>query len=283
MTLLDTTPIQSVKARKKWHVVTLVILAVFVIAALVMADALWIEPYRIEVTHYDLQGIVKTPIKIAHLSDFHTTGVGRREKDVFRILDEEKPDIILITGDSLSDWDPSYTHVEEVYEGMHAPLGVWFVRGNFENWKPVPHERAFYAGAGVHLLMNSGALARPDLWLGGVDDPFTGHPNVDAALAGAPPDAFKILMFHAPAYFDEVAGKVNLCLAGHTHGGQVRVPFMQPLWMPKGCWPYVSGWYESHGTKMYVTRGVGMSMLPIRFDCRPEVTFLTIHPETKQN
>ena len=283
MTLLDTTPIQSVKAGRKGHVARTAILALICLAVFVIADALWIEPYRIEVTHYDLLGSVQTPIRIAHLSDFHTTGIGRRETDVFRILDEEQPDMILITGDSLSDWNPSYTHVQEVYERLHAPLGVWFVRGNFENWKPVPHERAFYAGAGVHLLMNSGALARPDIWLGGVDDPFTGHPNVDAALAGAPPGAFKILMFHAPAYLDDVAGKVNLCLAGHTHGGQVRVPFMQPLWMPKGCWPYVSGWYESSGTKMYVSRGVGMSMLPIRFDCRPEVTFLTIHPETKLN
>ncbi len=243
--------------------------------------ALWIEPYRIEVTHFDIQGNVTSPIKIAHLTDLHTNGLGRRERHVLRILDQEKPDIILITGDSLSAWDPSYSEVQEVYEKLHAPLGVWFVRGNFENWKMVPHERAFYASSGVHLLLNAGALVRPDLWLAGVDDPFTGKPNQDTALAGAPPDAFKILMFHAPAYFDEVAGRVNLCLAGHTHGGQVRVPFMAPIWMPKGCWPYVSGWYQSGNTKMYVNRGVGMSMFPIRFDCRPEVAILTILTETK--
>jgi hypothetical protein len=259
------------------------ILAILAIGIAVFADALWIEPNWIEVTHYDISGKITSPIKIAQITDLHTNGLGRRELHVVRILDQEKPDIILITGDSLSPWNPSYAEVQEVYERLHAPLGVWFVRGNFENWKLVPHERTFYANAGVHLLLNAGALVRPDLWLAGVDDSFTGKPNPDAALAGAPPDAFKILMFHAPAYFDEVAGRVNLCLAGHTHGGQVRVPFMAPLWMPKGCWPYVSGWYQSGNTKMYVSRGVGMSMLPIRFDCRPEVTFLTIHPETKQN
>lgn len=281
MTALDTYSTRAADAPRKRRGSLMAILAMLAIAIVLLADALWIEPYRIEVTHFDIQGNVTSPIKIAHLTDLHTNGLGRRERRVLSILDEEKPDIILITGDSLSAWDPSYAEVQEVYEKLHAPLGVWFVRGNFENWKMVPHERAFYASSGVHLLLNAGALVRPDLWLAGVDDPFTGKPNQDTALAGAPPDAFKILMFHAPAYFDEVAGRVNLCLAGHTHGGQVRVPFMAPIWMPKGCWPYVSGWYQSGNTKMYVNRGVGMSMFPIRFDCRPEVAILTILTETK--
>jgi len=283
MTAVDTYTGQTAAPPSRGRWLLLAMLVMLAIGIAVFADALWIEPNWIEVTHYDIAGKVTSPIKIAQLTDLHTNGLGRRELHVIRILDQEKPDIILITGDSLSPWNPSYAEVQEVYERLHAPLGVWFVRGNFENWKLVPHERTFYANAGVHLLLNTGALVRPDLWLAGVDDSFTGKPNPDAALAGAPPDAFKILMFHAPAYFDEVAGRVNLCLAGHTHGGQVRVPFMAPLWMPKGCWPYVSGWYQSGNTKMYVSRGVGMSMLPIRFDCRPEVTILTIHPETKQN
>src|ERR1700733_1505752 len=282
MTAVDTSsPLDAAAPKSRRGLLT--ILATLAVGVVIFADAVWIEPNWIDVTHYDIPGSVTSPIKIAQLTDLHTNGLGRRERHVVSILDQEKPDIILITGDSLSAWDPSYAEVQEVYEQLRAPLGVWFVRGNFENWKPVPHEHAYYAKSGVHLLLNAGALVRPDLWLAGVDDSFTGKPNADAALAGAPPDAFKILMFHAPAYFDEVAGRVNLCLAGHTHGGQVRIPFMAPLWMPKGCWPYVSGWYQSGNTRMYVSRGVGMSMLPIRFDCRPEVTFLTIRPETKQN
>ena len=283
MTVVYTYPPRAAPPLTKRRGLLLAVLVILAIGIGILADALWIEPNWIEVTHYDVPGNITSPIKIAHLTDLHTNGLGRREQHVLSILDEEKPDIILITGDSLSAWNPSYAMVQDVYERLHAPLGVWFVRGNFENWKPVPHERTFYANAGVHLLLNSGELVRPDLWLAGLDDPFTGKPNADAALAGAPPDAFKILMFHAPAYFDEVAGRVNLCLAGHTHGGQVRVPFMAPLWMPKGCWPYVSGWYQSGNTEMYVSRGVGMSMLPIRFDCRPEVTIPTIRPETKRN
>lgn len=253
-------------------------LSVALIAILIYA--LWIEPYRVEVTHSETQGNLASPIKIAHLSDLHTHGIGRRERKVIAILNDEKPDIILITGDSISERPPSYRKVQDVYAQLHAPLGVWFVRGNFENWRPLPHEKAFYANANVHLLLNSGALARPDLWLAGVDDPFTGKPNVEAALAGAPAGAFKILMFHSPAFFDRVTGMVDLCLAGHTHGGQVRLPFLHPLWLPKGCWPYVAGWYEVGGTKMYVSRGIGTSILPIRFNSRPEVAILTINPNT---
>jgi predicted MPP superfamily phosphohydrolase len=255
--------------------VTLVLAVAF---ALLLAYSLWIEPYRVEVVHTEIQGNLASPIKIAHISDLHTHGLRLRERKVIAILNEEKPDIILITGDSLAERPPSFKNVQDVYLELHAPLGVWFVRGNFENWRPLPHEKAFYANSNVHLLLNSGALARPDLWVAGVDDPYSGKPNVDAALSGAPSGVYKILMFHSPAYFDRVAGMVNLCLAGHTHGGQVRPPFMQPLWMPKGCWPYVAGWYEVEGTKMYVSRGIGMSMLPIRFNSRPEVTFITIHP-----
>lgn len=254
-------------------------LLILIAAILILGDALWIEPFRIEVTHFDIAGSVTSPIKIVQLSDLHTRGIGRRERRVFEILEEEKPDLIAVTGDSLTEWHGTYAMVQSVYQQLHAPLGVWVVRGNFENWRLVPHERAFYTNSGVHLLLNSGALVRQDIWLAGVDDPSSGHPNLEAALSGAPADAFKILMFHAPNYFDEVAGRVNLCLAGHTHGGQVRVPFLPPLWMPKGCWPYVEGWYEAGGTKMYINRGVGMSFLPIRFDCRPEVTVLTIRPK----
>jgi len=241
-------------------------------------DARLIEPYRLEVTHHDLAGGVKSPIKIAQVSDFHTSGIGRRERNVFEVLNEEKPDLIAVTGDSLGEWGGSYAKVQVVLEQLHAPLGVWVVRGNFENWKLPPHERTFYANSGVHLLVNSGALVRDDIWLAGLDDPSSGHPNPDAALTGAPPGAYKILLFHAPNYFGQVAGREDLCLTGHTHGGQVRVPFLPPLWMPKGCWPYVEGWYEAAGTKMYVNRGIGMSILPIRFDCRPEVAIFTIHP-----
>lgn len=259
----------------------------FVLAAgaILLAYALWIEPFRVEIVHTSVQGNVAAPLKIAQLSDLHTHGLGARERRVIDILDDEKPDVIVITGDSIGGYGGTYAMVQDVFQQLHAPLGVWVVRGNYENAKPVQHEHAFYAAAGTHLLLNSGTLLRNDVWLAGVDDPYTGKANLDAALTGAPPGIYKILLFHSPAYFDRVAGRVDLCLAGHTHGGQVRPPFLPPLYLPKGCWPYVAGWYEAKGTntKMYVNRGIGWSTLPIRFNSRPEVTIITVEPAAKNS
>lgn len=83
-------------------------------------------------------------------------------------------------------------------------------------------------------------------------------------------------LFHSPASFDSVAGSWPLALAGHTHGGQIRLPFVKPLWLPEGSGSYVAGWYEGKGSKLYVSRGVGTAMLPLRFLCRPELALITI-------
>jgi predicted MPP superfamily phosphohydrolase len=120
--------------------------------------------------------------------------------------------------------------------------------------------------------------ARPDVWISGIDDPYTGIAKPDAALAGIPSGAYTILLFHSPGYFGHVAGRANLCLAGHTHGGQVRLPLTKPLWMPRGSGHFLEGWYEESGTKMYVSRGIGTSILPIRFFCRPEIAFISVEP-----
>lgn len=238
----------------------------------------WIEPNRIEVTRYEVRAPVAAPIKIAHLSDLHTRGLGRRERRLLAILEAEKPDLIVVTGDTLAGWSGGYAKCREVYEKLHAPLGVWFVRGNWENWKPLRHERAFYDAAGVHLLANANASVAPNVWLVGLDDPYTGTARLDVALQGVPTDAFKIALFHSPAFFDRAAGRVNLCLVGHTHGGQVRIPFIRPFWLPSGCGRFLEGWYEERGSQMYVSRGLGMSILPVRFLCRPEVSFITLEP-----
>jgi uncharacterized protein len=273
------TAIGRARQRKSYRWASLLFI---LLGTAVAVDALFIEPQRIEVTHHELPGAVATPLKIAHLSDIHAYGFGRRERRVLEILAEEKPDIILITGDSAGRWvgrpNGDYASAKTVYEQLHAPLGVWFVRGNWENAQPVHNERTFYESVGVRLLLNSSGEARPDVWIAGLDDPYTGIAKLDAALAGIPPGIYTILLFHSPGYFSHVAGRVNLCLAGHTHGGQVRLPFTKPFWLPRGAGHFLEGWYEDNGTKMYVSRGIGTSILPIRFFCRPEIDFITVRP-----
>lgn len=85
-------------------------------------------------------------------------------------------------------------------------------------------------------------------------------------------------MVHSPEYFGTLAGKADLVLAGHTHGGQVRVPFLPPLWLPHGSGSYVEGWYQDGGSRLYVSRGIGNSVLEFRFNCRPELPVIDLMP-----
>jgi hypothetical protein len=257
------------------------------LAGLLAALYAWgVEPYWIEVTRHHIQAPLEAPLTVAHIADLHTYGLGRRERSLVAILEKEKPQVIVLTGDNVIDGDlfgpelglredPSYARAAEVLNRLHAPLGVWMVRGNWENVRRVPDERAFYERSGVRLLLNEGRELRSGVWLAGLDDVQSG---VDVAAAGQhiPSAAFVIGLFHSPASFDSVAGKWPLALAGHTHGGQIRLPFVKPLWLPEGSGSYVAGWYERKGSKLYVSRGVGTAMLPLRFLCRPELALITI-------
>ncbi len=154
-------------------------------AALVM-DAFVIEPDNLQVNHYIIHGNVRSPLKIADLSDLHTRGLGRPERKVLAALAKENPDVILITGDTLADPLGDYLACLKVYKQLHAPLGVWFVHGNWENLRPIRHERQYYHDAGINLLVNQNHELRPDVWLIGLDDPFTGRINLARGVSRCP-------------------------------------------------------------------------------------------------
>jgi hypothetical protein len=258
-------------------------------AALCALDAFLVEPVRIEVTRHTVRGRVQAPLRLAHLSDLHTPGLGRRERRLLALLGRERPDAIVITGDAVFDgallgrgWrkeDPAaYEPVRALLGRMRAPLGVFLVHGNWENWRRLPGERGFYAAAGVRLLVNEAHPLRPDVWLVGLDDPWRGEPDVAAARKGVPAGAFEVALFHSPALFDRLPEGVELALAGHTHGGQVRPPLLPVLWLPPGAGRYVAGWYARGASRLHVSRGVGTSTLPVRFRCRPELAMITVVP-----
>ncbi|MFQ5696646.1 MAG: metallophosphoesterase [Terriglobia bacterium] len=249
-----------------------------VLSLALAAYAVWVEPYWIEVTRHELPAPVAAPLTIAHLSDLHTLGLGRRERKLLALLEEEKPDLIVVTGDSRSGFGGDNAMVRQTVARLHAPLGVWVVRGNYDGARSLQRALAPLESQGVRWLLNQGRAARPDLWILGLDDFMTGAPDLEAASADVPASAYVIALFHGPATFDLAAGRIDLALAGHTHGGQVRFPFLPPLWLPYGTGDYLEGWYEKNGSRMYVSRGLGTSILPIRFLCRPELAFITLVP-----
>ncbi len=238
-------------------------------------DGFWIEPFRIKVTRHHIQAPLAAPLKIAHLSDLHTYGVQRRERRLISLLQAEQPDLIVITGDTITR-DGTYAMCWQLLSRLQAPLGVWLVRGNLENDQPFKNEHAFYGSAGVHFLLNEAQRVRDDLWIVGLDDASSGLPDWEVAMKDIPSGAYTITLFHAPAYFDKVAGHSPLVLAGHTHGGQVRIPLVTTFWLPRDSGRYLEGWYEKNGSRMYVSRGIGTSVIPVRFLCRPELAIITL-------
>lgn len=233
------------------------------------------EPYWIQINRYHLQTGIYPPLKIAHLTDLHTYGLGSREQEVLNRLEEEKPDLIAITGDTLAQ-SGTYELCRPFLSRLHAPSGVWAVPGNFENRRRLDNESAFYNSLNIHYLINSSQFIRSNLCVVGLDDAASGFPNLEAALAFVPKQAATLVLMHSPGYFRQAAGRCDLILAGHSHGGQIRLPFVGGLWFPKGVDGFTEGWFEKEKTRMYVSRGLGTVLLDVRLFCRPELVLITL-------
>lgn len=252
------------------------LLGVALLGALALGYAALIEPGWIEVTHHRvaLAGFGKE-LKIAHLTDLHIREWGRREQKLLRLLEEEKPDLIVITGDTSS---PGVTDEvrAQLLSKLRAPLGVYATRGNWELWAPMEDEEGLYRKAGIQVLLNGSQKVADSVWLVGLDDALAGEPDLSQAFTGLPPGAPCVALFHSPAIAGELGGRCPVALTGHTHGGQVRLPGVGALWLPPGSGPYEAGWYDVKGTRMYVSRGLGNSILDVRFLCRPELAIITL-------
>lgn len=240
-------------------------------------DAAWWPNRQIELTRHVIAAPIEHPIRLALVADLHVLRSGERERRVIELVERERPDAIAVNGD-FGVYGAAAEACGPVLERLVAPLGTWATLGNWDYGQPVPDWRAFLAAHGVRLLTNQSTKLAEGLWLAGLDSALVGFPDLDEALATVPSGAFVAALIHCPVLLEDIAGRVPLALAGHTHGGQVRFLGLRPLYMPRGCWPYVSGWYSLGGTRMYVSRGIGCSSIPVRIGCRPEVAIFEFVP-----
>ena len=223
-------------------------------------------------------------LTVAQFSDLHLGGqMGpgfiRQAVDVTLSL---KPDLILLTGDYVS----RVTHGEpdmivQELSRLSAPEGVWAILGNHDHWNNADVVAEALRHAGVSLLRNAnGALLRSGqrLWIAGVDDVLTHYHDLPRALQGIPEGAATILLAHEPDFADKAAkdARVSLQLSGHSHGGQINLPYLTGLALPRLARKYVRGLHHVGDLWLYTNRGLGTTGLPLRLNSRPEVTLFTL-------
>ena len=253
-------------------------IAVAVLITLFSVYAVWIEPDWIDVSTHDMRSdLTGEGIRVVQLSDLHIQDFSHREVKVANRVKSLKPDLVILSGDVLDKQDRLPT-----LHSFLAALGdtpTVAVLGNWEYWADVDLHalRDEYRHHGIRLLVNEVASYRVrlgTLHIAGMDDFTAGQP--DGGLLNAP---FKggtaVLVQHSPGYFEKLPINLrseifNLCLSGHTHGGQITF-FGWPIWRPPGSGTFASGLYETTACKLYVSKGVGTSLLPVRFGARPEI------------
>jgi predicted MPP superfamily phosphohydrolase len=223
--------------------------------------------------------------KLVCLSDFHHEpgdGIDYLQR-VVQHANRLEPDIICLLGDYVFSDAQSISALTGVLSKLRASEGVYAVLGNHDYWTDPELIRESLKKAGIYNLVNQGLLVqRADqaIYLAGLDDGWSGEPDLQAALEGAPEDAPVIVLMHEPDFADEVSksGRVDLQLSGHSHGGQIKPLFVEAPIRPEFARKYTAGHYEIGQMHLYVTRGVGTIPPRARFNCRPEITEIVLIP-----
>ena len=229
--------------------------------------------------------------RIVQISDIHFDEY-TEPSFVRRVIAEVNalaPDLVLLTGDYISFGPLGYDFATGAMHRCAAVLGGiacpqrFAVMGNHDSFIGAPLIHPILAAVSIPLLVNQHVpIERPGgrLWLCGIHDPVTHIPNLERAIP-AQPDGPVLLMSHGPDYADELLTHprgqlVDAMFSGHSHGGQVRFPFVGPMCLPAGGQKYVEGFYRLGHMQLYVNRGIGTVGLPFRLNCPPEITVFSL-------
>jgi hypothetical protein len=250
-----------------------------------MARAALAEPYMLAV---ECQAIALRRLprsmdgfRIVHLSDIHHspfTGSAQIERAI-ETANSLEPDIIALTGDYVSHEHAYIAPCAELLGRLRARRGVYAVLGNHDHWTDAPLITDLFRLAGIRVLINEGMRFEENgaaFWLAGVDDTMVGQEDLPLALAGSRADEMKLLLAHNPVILRRAArAGVDLVLSGHTHGGQVAWRSERSA-SGRPRRRLLKGLGRQGDTQIYVTRGLGTVVLPIRYGCPPEVSLLEL-------
>ncbi len=201
------------------------------------------------------------------------------------LIATERPDLVLLGGDYVSE-SPRYIHPTAEILGdlaRSASLGAIAVLGNHDLAVSVRKVHEALEAAGIRVLRNAAmpvAFRGNSIWIAGIDDTLLGNPDPAAAFATIPDGEIPLVLWHEPEFAEAVAALGAFAqLSGHTHGGQVRLPGLGPVGLPRHGRRHIIGFNEAAGMRIYTSRGVGVYRPPIRFNCPPEVTIVELVDE----
>lgn len=245
--------------------------------------AYFIEPYRLEVNTVDIftDKLHGNRLTIVQIADLHCDLKARNEDKLAEIINPLKPDIIVFTGDAINSLE-GLPVFKLALRRLDAGIGKYGVTGNIDEWFWPGVD--LFEGTGFRRLNRESIQLSKDgetFFISGLN--YGEAERAGEALRAVPPDAFNILLYHSPDLIEDLKGMdVDLYLAGHTHGGQVALPFYGAIIaLSKYGKKYEAGKYVVAGTTLYVNRGVGMEggIVPrIRFFARPEIAVFNIRP-----
>lgn len=231
--------------------------------------------------------------KIAQVSDLHNAEFGKENQNLIDVLNKEKPNVIVITGDMLDSRRPGYEHNLSFAKKAVEIAPCYFVPGNHEaQSNQYPELKEGLINAGVNIIEDGKEVIRSNGYkinLYGICDPLIKNKNFSGDSKTVTKkrlnefdfneNEFNILLSHRPENFEIYTEyDIDLVLSGHAHGGQFRIPFIGGIYAPnQGLFPeYDSGLYTKNGTNMIVSRGLGKSIVPFRINNDPEVVLIEL-------
>jgi len=249
-----------------------------------VARAALSEPYMLTIEHKQIY-LNRLPqafdgFRVVQLSDVHHGPFSDRAQieRAVETANRLQPDIIALTGDYISKERHYAAPCAEMLGKLKARYGVYAVLGNHDHWTDAALITDLFRAEGITVLINEGMRFEQNgtaFWLAGVDDTMVGLEDISLALAGARKDEMKLLLAHNPIILRRaVRASVDLVLSGHTHGGQVAIRGERSTARPRKR--LLKGLWRQGNTQIYVNRGLGTVVLPIRYGCPPEISLLEL-------
>lgn len=257
-----------------------IVLAVLliIIGLILLIWSFKIEPNLLEIKHYTIQNAKLSGLRIAYATDFHIAKKDKKRlSKIIEAINAQNADLILLGGDFIKGHNDLRTmspeRIAAKLRKLLAPLGVFSVLGNHDWYIGGRKMKHALQAAGIVVLENDNEIIHykdSKFTLAGVADKITCVADSGLALKNTPEP--RILLTHTPDVFPDISESVDLVLAGHTHGGQVKFPFIgAPIVPLEHGRRYAEGLIEENGRKMIVSKGLGTSRISVRFNCKPEI------------